>query len=155
MTDWHNLPLMVAQLTPWSFQFFFFLTANCKLYRSAEKPRITHNVPELIYFNLTKSQTCKGNGAHRGRFEAKNGTTYPHLPYRWMVGMCWMRWVVSELKLTVSSKSTEWHTLPCNQWQIKLSQSNQMAWIFGDRDCFMLIILAVNQIRCKTWFILG
>ena len=59
----------------------FFSTANCKLYHSAMKPRITHNVPKLMYFNLTKSQICKGNSARRGRFKVQNGTTYPDLPY--------------------------------------------------------------------------
>ena len=45
------------------------------------KPKVTRNVPKLIYFNLTKSQTCNDNSSPRGRFEAENGTTYSHLPY--------------------------------------------------------------------------
>ena len=43
------------------------------------KLSITHNVPKPIYFNLTKSQTCKDNSLSRGCFEAKTGKTY--LPY--------------------------------------------------------------------------
>ena len=46
----------------------FFLTANCKLYHSAMKPTVTHNVPKLMYLKLTKLQTCNGNIAPRGRF---------------------------------------------------------------------------------------
>ena len=39
---------------------------------------------KTLWFKFFVSQTCEDNGLPRGRFEAKNGTTYPHLPYKGM-----------------------------------------------------------------------
>ena len=75
---------MVAQPTPWlNVPFdYCFSTANCHLYRYAITLKIAHNVPTIIYFGWTNLPTCKDNISHWERFEAKIGTTYPHLPYR-------------------------------------------------------------------------